>query len=314
MLRESLIFLSESDLARRFATNAPGARAMTRRFVAGETVEDGITAARALNGAGMSVTLDYLGESVTLEESAIKAADTYMRLVDRIAEEKLDANVSLKLTQMGQDIDVAFMRENVGRVLDRARNADMFVRFDMESSAYTQRTLDFFRQVWDEDYRNTGIVLQSYMRRSEQDTRMANALGARVRLCKGAYQEPPDVAFQRKSEVDDHFLALMRMLLSDGNYPGIATHDAAMVRATRDYAARHHIPSSAFEFQMLYGVRRDLQHELLRSGYKLRIYVPFGEAWYPYLMRRLAERPANLLFMVNAVLAESPLRFLSRRE
>jgi proline dehydrogenase len=287
---------------------------MARRFVAGEKLADGIAAARALNRAGMTVSLDYLGESVSSEEEAAAAADTYMRLIGSITDENLDANVSLKLTQMGQDIDETFLRENVGRVLERARAADMFVRFDMESSAYTQRTVDFFRRVWDEGYRNVGIVLQSYLRRSEGDVKLANALGARVRLCKGAYQEPESVAFPDKGDVDRNFIKLMQMLLSEGNYPGIATHDEAMIDATRRYASQHSIPTSSFEFQMLYGVRRDLQHELRAAGYNLRVYVPFGGAWYPYLMRRLAERPANLFFIVNAVLAESPLRFLVRRK
>lgn len=314
MLREGLIFLSESDLARRIATRAPGARTMARRFVAGETIQDAISAARTLNRAGMSVSIDYLGESVSREEEATAAAGMYLQLIDRVVHEKLDANVSLKLTQMGQNIDDGFLRRNVGRVLDRARDADMFVRLDMESSAYTQRTIDFFRGLWDEGYRNVGIVLQSYLRRTEADAGLANELGARVRLCKGAYQEPESVAFPEKSDVDANYVRVMRQLLSDGNYPGIATHDEAMIRATREYATAHAIPPSAFEFQMLYGVRRDLQHQLRKSGYKVRVYVPFGEAWYPYLMRRLAERPANVLFMVNAVLAESPLRFLVRRE
>jgi proline dehydrogenase len=313
VLREGLIYLSENAVARRFATGAPGARTMARRFVAGETVEDGVRAARELNRAGLSVSLDYLGESVSRREDATAAADTYLRMIDRIVEEKLDANVSLKLTQMGQDIDESFLRENVGRVLDRARDADMFVRLDMESSSYTQRTIDFFRRLWDEGYHNVGIVLQSYMYRSADDVTLANALGARVRLCKGAYKEPESVAHQKKEDVDANFVALMRSLVSDGTYPGIATHDKAMIDATRAYARTHHIDPSAFEFQMLYGVRRDLQQELRAAGYNMRVYVPFGEAWYPYLMRRMAERPANLLFIVNAVLAETPLRFLVNR-
>jgi proline dehydrogenase len=313
MLREALIRLSENGTARSIATRAPGARTLTRRFVAGESVNDGVAAAAALHADGFSVTLDYLGESVGSRDEARAAADTYIRLIDRIADAGIDANVSLKLTQMGQDIDEQFLRENVGRVIDRAAASDMFVRFDMESSAYVQRTLDFFRSLWDDGTRNIGIVLQSYMRRSAGDVRMANQLGARVRLCKGAYQEPPDVAIQQKAGVDSNFVTLMKMLIADGNYPGIATHDEAMIEATRRFVADHSIPHSAFEFQMLYGVRRDVQHQLLREGYRVRIYVPFGEAWYPYLMRRMAERPANLLFVVRAVLAESPLRFLMRR-
>ena len=180
----------------------------------------------------------------------------------------------------------------------------------MESSAYTQRTIDFFRRAWDEGYTNIGIVLQAYMRRSEQDVKLANELGARVRLCKGAYVEPAEVAYQAKTEVDANFVALMKMLLSDGTYPAIATHDEKMINATRAWADSHQIPKDAFEFQMLYGVRRDLQEQLQRAGYTVRVYVPFGVAWYPYLMRRMAERPANMFFIVKAVLKESPLGFM----
>lgn len=304
MFREALLFLSESNLFRRIARDFPFARSAARRFVAGESVDDAVEAARALNRAGMTVTLDYLGESVRSRDEARAAADVYLQLLDRIAAEKLDANVSLKLTQMGQDIDDEFLRENVGRVLDRARELDTFVRFDMESSAYTQRTLDFFRRIWDEGYRNAGVVIQAYLRRSEQDVRMLNALGARVRLCKGAYSEPPSVAFPDKRDVDQNFIRLMRLLLREGRYPGIATHDEAMIRATREFTREASIPSSAFEFQMLYGVRRDIQQRLVADGYNLRVYVPFGEAWYPYLMRRLAERPANVFFIANSVLRE----------
>jgi proline dehydrogenase len=287
---------------------------MARRFVAGETIDDGIAAARRLVEAGFSVSLDYLGESVGSRAEARAAADTYIRLLERIgsdAQLRARVNVSLKLTQMGQDIDEDFLRSNIERVLDRARRTDTFVRFDMESSDYTQRTLDFFHTVWDEGYRNIGVVLQSYMRRSQAAVEAMNALGARVRLCKGAYREPESVAYQEKRDVDANFVRLMKLLLSHGNYPGIATHDEAMIRATREHAERESIPSSAFEFQMLYGVRRDLQTQLRRAGYNLRVYVPFGEAWYPYLMRRLAERPANLFFIVNAGLAESPVRCLA---
>src|SRR5690606_37041723 len=304
VLREALLFLSESSLFRRIAQEVPLARSAARRFVAGESLDDAVEAARALNRAGMAVTIDYLGESVRNRDEARAAADVYVQLLDRIAAERLDANVSLKLTQMGQDIDDAFLRENVGRVLDRARELDTFVRFDMESSAYTQRTLDFFRRIWDEGYRNAGVVIQAYLRRCEQDVRMLNALGARVRLCKGAYNEPPSVAFPDKRDVDRNFVRLMRLLLREGRYPAIATHDEAMIRATREFAREASIPNTAFEFQMLYGVRRDIQQRLVADGYKVRIYVPFGDAWYPYLMRRLAERPANVFFIANSVLRE----------
>lgn len=314
MLRDTLIFLSESPTARRFVKSAPGAKTMASRFVAGETVDDGIRAARALNQAGMSVSLDYLGESVSSRDEARAAADVYLRLLTAIANQKLNANVSLKLTQMGQDIDEGFLRENVGRVLDHAKAHDIFVRLDMESSAYTQKTLDFFRRLWGEGYRNVGVVIQSYLRRSAGDIEQLNRDSVRVRLCKGAYKEPPSAAYQDKSEVDQNYIKLMQMLIDHGNYPGIATHDPNMIQATREYTSRQKKPNSAFEFQMLYGVRRDLQQQLVRDGYGMRVYVPFGEAWYPYLMRRMAERPANLMFIVNAVWKESPLgRLFGRR-
>jgi proline dehydrogenase len=258
VLREALIFLSENPVAKRVATSAPGARTMARRFVAGETIDDGVRAARELNATGMKVTLDYLGESVSNRAAATAAADTYIRMIDRIADGGLDANVSLKLTQMGQDIDAGFLRQNVGRVIDRAREHDMFVRFDMEASTHTEPTLDFFRSLWTEGYRNIGIVLQSYMRRTGQDARDANELGARVRLCKGAYKEPESVAIQEKREVDDNFVRVMRLLLAEGVYPGIATHDEAMIRATTRFVEQNDIARDAFEFQMLYGVRRDV--------------------------------------------------------
>lgn len=305
ILREGLLFLSENGLARNVVMHAPFSRAAARRFVAGETVDDAVRAARALNEAGATATLDYLGESVESRDEARHAADVYLELLDRIVAEGLRANVSLKLTAMGQDIDEQFLRENVGRVIERAARDDVFVRFDMESSAYTQRTIDFFRSLWDEGVRNIGLVLQSYLKRTEDDVRMANEIQARVRLCKGAYKEPPSVAFQDKADVDANFVRCMKLLLAEGNYPGIATHDEAMIRATRDFAREKQIPASDYEFQMLYGVRRDLQRHLVRDGYNLRVYVPFGEAWYPYLMRRLAERPANVFFIVNSVMKET---------
>lgn len=310
ILRNSILFLSDSRLARRIARDAPFARGVARRFVAGETIDDAVNAARALNETGALVTLDYLGESVSSREEATASADVYIQLLQRITAEELNANVSLKLTQMGQDIDEDFLRQNLGRVLDLARENDIFVRFDMESSAYTQRTLDFFRKLWDEGYHNIGVVIQSYLYRSEDDIRMANELGARVRLCKGAYKEPESVAYPEKRDVDANFIKLMQLLLSEGNYPGIATHDEAMIRATIAYAREEGIPNSAYEFQMLYGIRRDLQQKLVADGYNMRVYVPFGEAWYPYLMRRMAERPANLMFIVDAMIRESPFRFL----
>ena len=304
MLKQGLLFLSESSVARAMVTHAPFARTAARRFVAGETVDDAIRAAKEINGWGATVTMDYLGESVSSRAEATAAADTYLEIIRRIVDEGIDGNVSLKQTQMGQDIDEAFLRENLGRVLDLAKSHDMFVRFDMESSEYTQRTLDYFKVLWDEGYRNIGIVLQSYLKRTESDTRWANDLDARVRLCKGAYAEPPEVAFQDKAAVDRNFVDCMKLLLDHGHYPGIATHDEAMIEATKSHVAANDIPRDAFEFQMLYGVRRDIQRALVDDGYNLRIYIPFGDAWYPYLMRRLAERPANVMFMVGSVFKE----------
>ncbi|MEO5511412.1 MAG: proline dehydrogenase family protein [Longimicrobiales bacterium] len=344
MLRDVLIYLSENNAARKFSMHAPGARAMARRFVAGETVDDGINAAKALATAGFGISLDCLGESVKSREEASHAGDTYVELLERIATEMLpdgtplrdSTNVSLKLTQMGQDIrsdhahddqsspsapwprpdnwpiidrggyDEAFLRANLGRVLDVAKRHGIFVRFDMESSLYTQRTLDFFQSLWNAGTNNIGVVLQSYLTRTAHDVNSANLQSVRVRICKGAYKEPEPVAYQEKSRVDSNYVQVMQTLLSDGNYPGIATHDEAMIQATKDWAKAKSIPTSAYEFQMLYGVRRDLQNQLLREGDRVRIYVPFGEAWYAYLMRRMAERPANLFFIVNAVLIESP--------
>ena len=304
MLRQGLLFLSESPVARAMVTHAPFARSAARRFVAGETIEDATAAARELNTAGMTVTLDYLGESVSDRAEATEAADTYLEIIDAIVAEGIDGNVSLKLTQMGQDIDEDFLRANVGRVLERAASHDMFVRFDMESSDYTQRTLDFFESVWDAGTRNCGIVLQSMLRRTESDVRWANERGVRVRLCKGAYMEPERVAYPDKEDVDASFTRCTKLLLDAGTYPAIATHDEAMIEATIDHATAHDIDPASFEFQMLYGVRRDIQEQLVADGWRLRIYIPFGRAWYPYLMRRLAERPANVLFIANNVMKE----------
>ncbi|HUF13874.1 MAG TPA: proline dehydrogenase family protein [Longimicrobiales bacterium] len=305
MLRATLLKLSESGIARRVATRAPLASTFAHRFVAGDTVDDAVAATRALNRAGMSVTLDYLGESVSSREEARAAADTYLAVLDHIAAEGLDANVSLKLTAMGQDIDEEFLRENVGRVIERAAAHDILVRFDMEGSDYTQPTLDFFRRLWNEGVRNIGPVIQSYLYRSSDDIAWLNSIGARVRLCKGAYQEPATVAFPEKSEVDAAFVRLAKALLDDGNYPGIATHDLAMINATIEHVKRRGYSADRFEFQMLYGVRRDFQSSLVEQGMRLRVYVPFGEAWYPYLMRRMAERPANLFFIAGSVLKEA---------
>lgn len=309
MLRNGLILLSESRVAKKLVTGTP-LRAMSRRFVPGDTVDELISAMHKANVQGLSVTANYLGEAEKSETTAREAADRYIAILDRIGEAGLNANVSVKFTQLGQAIGDGFLAENLGRVLDSAREHDVFIRFDMESSEYTERTLAAFEEVWSQGRRDIGVVLQSYLRRSEQDVARMNELGARVRLCKGAYAEPAEVAFQERSEVDGSFVGLMKMLLKDGDYPAIATHDDAMIKATLAYAKQEGIGPERFEFQMLYGVRRDLQTSLAKDGYNVRVYIPFGEAWYPYLMRRLAERPANLLFMAGSVVRESPLGFL----
>ena len=301
MLSQGLRFLSESPVARAMVTHAPFARTAARRFVAGETIEEAMAAAKEINGAGMTVTMDYLGESVNDRSEARAAADTYLEII--VARE-IDGNISVKLTQMGQDIDEEFLRGNVARLLERAAASQMFVRFDMESSDYTQRTLDFFESVWFSGHKNCGIVLQSMLRRTERDVRWANARGTRVRLCKGAYREPEDVAFPDKKDVDANFVRCMKVLLDEGHYPAIATHDEAMIEATIEHARSRGIDPTDFELQMLYGVRRDIQEQLVEDGWRVRIYIPFGNAWYPYLMRRLAERPANVFFITNNVIKE----------
>lgn len=309
MLREPLIYLSHSRTAKAVVTQTP-LRAMAERFVPGERVEDLIGAVREANDLGFGAIANYLGESVHDEPNARKAADVYLRVLDALHEQGLEASISLKFTQLGQDISERFLRSNLGPVLERAKEVGSFVRFDMEDSPYTQRTLDAFESFWNEGWRNIGVVLQSYLRRSVGDVARMNELGAQVRLCKGAYAEPPEVAFQDKAEVDRSFVELTRMLLADGNYPAIATHDEHMIEATIDFQQKEGIPKDAFEFQMLHGVRRDLQKQLVEDGYRMKVYVPFGEHWYPYLMRRLAERPANMLFFAGSVIQESPLGFL----
>ena len=309
MFRNSLIALGQSNTAKAVVTRTP-LRGMARRFVPGETVDELVTAIEEANRAGLTATGNYLGESVHDEANARRAGDVYLKLLDRIHERQLLANVSLKFTQLGQDISESFLARNLGRVLERAKETRTFIRFDMEGSDYTQRTLDAFVHLWDEGWRDIGVVLQAYLKRTAGDVAHMNRLGARVRLCKGAYAEPPSVAFQDPREVDRSFVELMKMLLEDGHYPGIATHDEAMVQATLDHAQAQGIAPERFEFQMLHGVRRDLQERLVRDGWRVRVYVPFGEHWYPYLMRRLAERPANMLFLAGSVVQESPLGFL----
>ena len=298
MIRATLIALSQNARAKRFVLSNRLARRTARRFVAGEELDDAIAAARASNEAGLKATLDFLGENVTSREDAVQAREMYLGVFDRIAREKLDANVSLKLTQLGLDFGAEFCLEQMLPVVKHAESLGNFVRIDMEGSAYTQRTVEMALRLRRESAA-VGTVLQSYMRRSEEDVRTLVAAGCRIRLCKGAYLEPPEIAFPEKKDVDANYVKLMRLLLPSGVYHGIATHDPAMIAATRQFAEEQKIAKDQFEFQMLYGIRPDLQRRLIREGYRMRVYIPYGRDWFPYFMRRLAERPANLLFIAR---------------
>ena len=303
MLRALLIGLSENRPMRALAERSIVGLRMSRRFVAGTTIEEALAAARGVNQLGMGVSLDNLGENVTNAEEAQRSAQVYHQLLQEIEERKLQANVSVKLTHMGLDVDEKLARELVSSLVAQAAasNPRNFVRVDMEGSPYTQRTLDFVHELH-RQAGNAGVVgavIQSYMRRSEKDVENLLAAGIRIRLCKGAYKEPPEIAFQKKSEVDENYVKLTRMLLKSGIYHGIATHDPRMIEAATSFARQEKIPPESFEFQMLYGIRRDLQQKLAREGWRMRVYIPFGTEWYPYLMRRLAERPANLLFLMK---------------
>lgn len=301
MLRALFIYLSESHALRSFAEHSPLAQPMSRRFVAGTQPSDAIAATRELNAHGLTVSIDNLGENVTNIEEARRTAELYHHLLDEISSRGLQANVSVKLTHMGLDVDEALARELVSGLIARAAKIDNFIRVDMEGSAYTQRTLDFVCQMhgMPGNGRHVGAVIQSYLRRSEKDVQELLAAGIRIRLCKGAYKEPPEIAFQKKSEVDASYVGLMKMLLKSGIYHGIATHDERIIEATKRFARQEKISPDSFEFQMLYGIRRDLQEQLVREGWRMRVYVPFGTEWYPYLMRRLAERPANVFFIAR---------------
>ena len=275
-----------------------------RRFIAGETVEEAIDAARSIEAAGMTETLDLLGESVATMSEADSATRAYLKMFDRIVGAGIGRNVSLKLTQLGLTIDRATCVDNLRRILDAAAAHQFFVRVDMENSPYTQVTLDVFETIWQQGYRNAGIVLQACLKRSAADAERMNALGARVRLVKGAYQEPKTVAFQSKADVDASFVEIMQLLLEHGTYPAVATHDPDMIAATHSFATSKAIEPRRYEYQMLYGIRRDLQQSLRRAGFGVRVYVPFGREWFPYFMRRLGERPANIGFVINGLLRE----------
>ncbi len=275
-----------------------------RRFIAGETVEEAIEAARGLEHRGLRLTLDLLGESVNTLQLADDATRQYLQVIDAIIGARIERNVSLKLTQIGLDVDTATAVDNIRKILERAEPAGFFVRIDMESSSYTEVTLEVFETLWQQGYRQIGIVLQSALRRSERDLQRINALGAPIRLVKGAYREPKAVAYQRKDEVDAAYARMLKVLLTDGHDPAIATHDPAMIDIARRWASDRGVPPNRFEFQMLYGVRRDLQASLVAAGYRVRVYLPFGHEWFPYFMRRLGERPANVGFVVRAIFRE----------
>jgi len=292
-----------NTLASRYGMRRP--TSFARRFIAGETISEAIEAARRVEARGLTHTLDLLGESVTTLEKADAAARAYLKVVDAIVQSGIGRNLSLKLTQLGLDVDKASAIDNLRKILERAEPAAFFVRVDMESSHYTDVTLEVFETLWQQGHRQIGIVLQSALHRSDQDLRRINALGARVRLVKGAYNEPKSVAYQKKVDVDAAYARMVRTLLTEGVYPAIATHDPKMIELTRTYANEHGVAPDRFEFQMLYGVRRDLQARLVRDGYRLRVYIPFGREWFPYFMRRLGERPANVGFVLRGILGET---------
>jgi len=298
MMRTILLRLSTNRRLGRWVTSDPRARRMSRRFVGGETLDDAVAAARASNRAGKLVSLDYLGEHLATVTEAQRARGAYLAIFDRIAQEKLEANVSCKLTQLGLDLSVEFCEGLVYSIVERAAACGNFLRVDMEGSVYTQRTIELVKRVRARSPA-IGVVIQAYLHRSEQDVRDLLAYGCRIRLCKGAYQEPNDLACRRKADVDASFVRLMKVLLASGVYHGIATHDPRMIAETIRFAAAQRIAKDRFEFQMLYGIREDLQRALLRDGYRLRTYIPFGQDWFPYLVRRLAERPANLAFFLR---------------
>jgi proline dehydrogenase len=305
-MRQSLLWLSEQRKIFNFVRRNGVARKLASRFVAGESIEEAVAAARELQQRRITSSLDFLGESVHLEAEAVAARDQYLAMMDLMARQGVEVNVSVKLTQMGLDIAEDLCYANMARILDKAKQLGGFVRLDMEGSDYTQRTLDFFRERLFGTYgTHSGVVIQSALRRSERDIDDLIAIQARVRLCKGAYLEPPEIAFQDKKDVDRNYILLMQRLLAKGNYPGIATHDESIINHARGFVAREGMAADRFEFQMLYGVRRDLQNRLRQQGFNMRVYIPFGTQWYPYLMRRLAERPANIAFILGNLIRES---------
>lgn len=300
-MKSVLLYLSRSERFKRFLTKFKSFNKVTARFVAGERLEDAVEAIRLLNAKTIAASFDHLGESITAESETRHEVEEYIRVLDSIQDNRLDSNVSVKLTQLGLDVSRDLCYANTRAIVEAAKRHGNFVRIDMEDSSKTDGTLEVFRRLRSE-FDNVGIVLQAYLYRSEKDLEEMLSLGSRIRLCKGAYKEPASVAFPKKEEVDANFIKLAKRLLTSGIYHGIATHDEDIIAATRAFAKEQNIPSDEFELQMLFGIRRDLQEQLVRDGYRLRVYVPYGRYWYPYFMRRLAERPANLWFILRNII------------
>ncbi|HSS21034.1 MAG TPA: proline dehydrogenase family protein [Pyrinomonadaceae bacterium] len=303
LTRSALIYLSRHEGLKDFAARFRLFKRLTTRFVAGEDINEAVAAIQEINAEGCSASFDHLNESVANPAEAQGEVEEYLQILDRIDATKIDSNVSIKLTQFGLELDPELAYKNARAVVENAARRGNFVRVDMESSAVTQKTIDIFKRLRSEfGLNDVGIVLQSYLHRTYADAEELVKLPARIRICKGAYNEPPEVAFPEKKDVDDNYVRVMQLLLASGTYHGIATHDPKMIDATVDFSTREGIPKSAFEFQMLYGVRRDLQRQLAKDGYNMRVYVPYGKHWYPYFMRRLAERPANIWFVMKNLL------------
>jgi proline dehydrogenase len=306
MLRAFFVHLSENPSLRKFAEHSTLGRRVSGRFVAGTDIADAVRATKAINQAGMSVTIDYLGENVTNPEEARHSGALYHQILEAIASNNLNANISLKLTHMGLDVDEKLARDIVSGLVAKAAslNPPSFVRVDMEGSPYTQRTLDFVHELhgMPGNSNSVGTVIQAYLKRSESDIQKLLAEGIRIRLCKGAYKEPAEIAFPAKSDVDANYVKLMKILMTSGIYHGLATHDENIIKQARAFAIGEKLSRDSFEFQMLYGIRRDLQQSLVRDGWRVRVYIPFGSEWYPYFMRRLGERPANVLFIARNLL------------
>ena len=306
MLRSLFVGLSENARLRHWAEQSAIGHRVSGRFVAGTDIVDAVRATKTVNAAGMSVTVDNLGENVTNADEARHSAKLYDHILNAIASHGLNANISLKLTHMGLDVDENLARDLVAGLVAKAAamNPPGFVRVDMEGSPYTQRTLDFVHELHEipGNQNSVGTVIQAYLKRSESDVEKLLSEGIRIRLCKGAYKEPASIAFEKKEDVDANYIRLVKILLKSGIYHGLATHDENMIRAAQEFATRESVPHDGFEFQMLYGIRRDLQQRLVREGWRMRVYIPFGTEWYPYFMRRLGERPANVIFIARNLL------------